>query len=120
MQGNINWMASREGELTNPVWEGRESDLRPFCDSGKSDSANLDGVAELLVRTAAVGSKHCVTPAVGLAESSSQSCSESAALHMPPQFTSSLRYPLQRQVQCSICHMRCGCRCGAASRWTRA
>jgi glutamate synthase (ferredoxin) len=51
LQGNINWMASREGELTNAVWEGREADLRPFCNSAHSDSANLDGVAELLARS---------------------------------------------------------------------
>ncbi len=44
-------MASREHELTHPVWEGREEQLTPLCNAAESDSANLDHVAELLVRT---------------------------------------------------------------------
>jgi glutamate synthase (ferredoxin) len=51
LQGNFNWVASREAELTHPVWNGREPELTPLCDMGVSDSANLDRVAELLVRT---------------------------------------------------------------------
>ena len=51
VQGNINWMASREDELTAPIWHGREHDLKPFCNSANSDSANLDGVTELLTRS---------------------------------------------------------------------
>lgn len=53
LQGNINWMASREDELTAPVWHGREADLKPFCNSANSDSSNLDGVCELLTRSGA-------------------------------------------------------------------
>lgn len=44
-------MASREHSLSNPVWEGRESELLPLCNAAESDSANLDHVAELLMRT---------------------------------------------------------------------
>jgi len=51
LQGNLNWVASREGELNNPVWNGREAELMPLCSAAESDSANLDHVAELLVRT---------------------------------------------------------------------
>lgn len=50
-QGNLNWVASREHSLSNPVWNGREEEFLPLCSSGESDSANLDHVAELLVRT---------------------------------------------------------------------
>eukprot|EP01025_Chloroclados_australasicus_P037806 TRINITY_DN3866_c0_g1_i1.p1 TRINITY_DN3866_c0_g1~~TRINITY_DN3866_c0_g1_i1.p1 ORF type:complete len:1631 (-),score=271.67 TRINITY_DN3866_c0_g1_i1:306-5198(-) len=51
LQGNINWMASRQNGLQNPVWKGREKDLMPLCNAAQSDSANLDNAAELLVRT---------------------------------------------------------------------
>lgn len=51
LQGNINWVASRQGQLTHPVWEGREQELMPLSDTRKSDSANLDGLAELMVQT---------------------------------------------------------------------
>jgi len=51
LQGNLNWMASREALMTHPVWEGREPELRPICDGSISDSGNLDRVAELLVRS---------------------------------------------------------------------
>ena len=51
LQGNLNWVASREHSLTNPVWEGREPELLPLCNQSESDSANLDHVAELLMRT---------------------------------------------------------------------
>lgn len=50
LQGNLNWAASREANMTHPVWNGRESELRPITDDAVSDSANLDRVAELLVR----------------------------------------------------------------------
>ena len=50
-QGNLNWVASREHSISNPVWEGRENEFLPLCNAGESDSANLDHVAELLVRT---------------------------------------------------------------------
>jgi glutamate synthase (ferredoxin) len=51
LQGNLNWMASKEADMENPVWGGREPDFRPICNPAASDSANLDRVAELLVRT---------------------------------------------------------------------
>ncbi len=44
-------MASREHSLTAPVWKGREPELLPLCNASESDSANLDHVAELLMRT---------------------------------------------------------------------
>ena len=49
LQGNLNWVASREHSLSNPVWEGREHEFLPLCNAAESDSANLDHVAELLV-----------------------------------------------------------------------
>lgn len=51
IQGNLNWMQSREASLESPVWHGRESELRPFGNSKASDSANLDSAAELLIRS---------------------------------------------------------------------
>ncbi len=33
------------------MWKGREEELTPLCNAAQSDSANLDNVAELLVRT---------------------------------------------------------------------
>ncbi|XP_031121832.1 ferredoxin-dependent glutamate synthase, chloroplastic [Ipomoea triloba] len=51
VQGNLNWMQSRETYLKSPVWRGRENDLRPFGNSKASDSANLDSAAELLIRS---------------------------------------------------------------------
>ncbi|KAF8065477.1 hypothetical protein HT031_003078 [Scenedesmus sp. PABB004] len=53
LQGNLNWIASRQSELSHPVWGGREGQLMPLCNAAESDSANLDHVAELLVRTGA-------------------------------------------------------------------
>lgn len=51
IQGNLNWMQSRETSLKSPVWRGRESEIRPFGNSKASDSANLDSAAELLIRS---------------------------------------------------------------------
>jgi glutamate synthase (ferredoxin) len=51
LQGNLNWVASREASLSHPAWGGREGDLLPLCDASASDSANLDRVAELMMRT---------------------------------------------------------------------
>ena len=51
LQGNLNWMASKEADMENPIWGGREPEFRPICNPAASDSANLDRVAELLVRT---------------------------------------------------------------------
>ncbi|KZV57862.1 Glutamate synthase 1 isoform 1 [Dorcoceras hygrometricum] len=51
IQGNLNWMQSRETSLKSPVWRGRENELRPFGNPKASDSANLDSSAELLIRS---------------------------------------------------------------------
>ncbi|KAM7271673.1 hypothetical protein ACFE04_030887 [Oxalis oulophora] len=51
IQGNLNWMQSRETSLKSPVWRGRENEIRPFGNSKASDSANLDATAELLIRS---------------------------------------------------------------------
>eukprot|EP00210_Caulerpa_lentillifera_P005313 g5076.t1 len=50
-QGNLNWISSREHTLKHPIWKGREADFRPLCSSTESDSANLDRVAEFLVKS---------------------------------------------------------------------
>ncbi|GAB4817933.1 hypothetical protein N2152v2_004979, partial [Parachlorella kessleri] len=51
LQGNLNWVASRQGGLRNAIWRGREHDFLPLCSAAASDSANLDNMAELLVRS---------------------------------------------------------------------
>uniref|UniRef100_A0A7N0THN9 glutamate synthase (ferredoxin) n=1 Tax=Kalanchoe fedtschenkoi TaxID=63787 RepID=A0A7N0THN9_KALFE len=51
IQGNLNWMQSRETYLKSPVWNGRENELRPYGNPKASDSANLDSAAELLIRS---------------------------------------------------------------------
>ena len=51
LQGNLNWVSSREHSLTHPVWEGREDEFLPICNQAESDSANLDHLAEYCVRT---------------------------------------------------------------------
>ncbi|KAL2465951.1 Ferredoxin-dependent glutamate synthase 1 [Abeliophyllum distichum] len=51
IQGNLNWMQSREASLKSPVWRGRENEIRPFGNPKASDSANLDSAAELLIRS---------------------------------------------------------------------
>lgn len=47
MQGNLNWMQSRETSLKSPVWRGRENEICPFGNPKASDSANLDSAAEV-------------------------------------------------------------------------
>ncbi|KAG1331820.1 ferredoxin-dependent glutamate synthase, chloroplastic [Cocos nucifera] len=51
IQGNLNWMQSREATLESPVWHGRENEIRPYGNPKASDSANLDSAAELLIRS---------------------------------------------------------------------
>ncbi|KAK4487377.1 hypothetical protein RD792_005998 [Penstemon davidsonii] len=51
IQGNLNWMQSRETSLKSPVWRDRENEIRPFGNPNASDSANLDSTAELLIRS---------------------------------------------------------------------
>ncbi|MEM7648695.1 MAG: glutamate synthase central domain-containing protein, partial [Cyanobacteria bacterium P01_A01_bin.70] len=49
--GNINWMKAREADLSHPAWAGHIEELLPIVNMDNSDSANLDGVMELLVRS---------------------------------------------------------------------
>ena len=49
MQGNLNWMRSRESSMKSAVWHGREDEIRPYGNPRASDSANLDAVAEVQV-----------------------------------------------------------------------
>ncbi|KAF5474256.1 hypothetical protein F2P56_006170 [Juglans regia] len=51
IQGNLNWMQSRESSLKSPVWHGRENEICPYGNSKASDSANLDSTAELLIKS---------------------------------------------------------------------
>ncbi|KAL6010105.1 Ferredoxin-dependent glutamate synthase [Asimina triloba] len=46
IQGNLNWMQSREASMKSPVWRGRENEIRPYGNPKASDSANLDSAAE--------------------------------------------------------------------------
>ncbi|QXE22310.1 glutamate synthase (Ferredoxin) [Richelia sinica FACHB-800] len=49
--GNINWMMAREATLDHPAWKGRFDELKPLVNTENSDSATLDNVFELLVRS---------------------------------------------------------------------
>ena len=49
--GNINWMKARQAGLNHPVWKERLKELKPFVRIGNSDSATLDNVFELQVRS---------------------------------------------------------------------
>jgi len=49
--GNINWSLARQAELQHPVWGEAIEDFKPIVDAKNSDSANLDNVLELLVRS---------------------------------------------------------------------
>jgi glutamate synthase (ferredoxin) len=49
--GNINWMMAREATLDHPAWQGRFDELKPLVNMENSDSATLDNVFELLVRS---------------------------------------------------------------------
>lgn len=49
--GNINWMTARESNLNHPIWEERFDELKPFVQIDNSDSATLDNVFELMVRS---------------------------------------------------------------------
>jgi glutamate synthase (NADPH/NADH) large chain len=48
VQGNRNWMAARESQLTSDVLPGDLTRLLPVCTPGGSDSASFDEVLELL------------------------------------------------------------------------
>jgi glutamate synthase (ferredoxin) len=49
--GNVNWMVAREADLFHEVWGDRIATLKPTVNANNSDSANLDNVMELLVRS---------------------------------------------------------------------
>jgi len=49
--GNLNWTASKQATFSDEVWEGRESEMMPLCTSSASDSANLDRLAEFLIKS---------------------------------------------------------------------
>lgn len=49
--GNINWMVARQADLASEVWGDRFDVLKPIVNAENSDSANLDNVMELLVRS---------------------------------------------------------------------
>ncbi len=49
--GNVNWMRAREADLAHEFWGDRITSLKPTVNSNNSDSANLDNVMELLVRS---------------------------------------------------------------------
>ncbi|MEA5576886.1 glutamate synthase large subunit [Anabaena sp. UHCC 0451] len=49
--GNINWMMAREATLDHPIWNGRAEEFKPLVNTDSSDSATLDNVLELLVRS---------------------------------------------------------------------
>lgn len=49
--GNINWMRAREADLSHPSWGSDIEDIKPTVDPDNSDSATLDNIFELLVRS---------------------------------------------------------------------
>ncbi len=49
IQGNANWMAARERELTSSLWRDQVRELLPILDHRGSDSAMLDNALELSV-----------------------------------------------------------------------
>ena len=49
--GNINWMMARESDLAHEYWGDRIDTLKPTVNADNSDSANLDNVLEMLVRS---------------------------------------------------------------------
>ncbi len=49
IQGNANWLAARERELTSSLWGDQISEFLPILDDRGSDSAMLDNALELLV-----------------------------------------------------------------------
>ncbi|MBF2079002.1 MAG: glutamate synthase large subunit, partial [Synechococcales cyanobacterium T60_A2020_003] len=49
--GNMNWAMARESSLSHPFWGDRLETLKPIVNPDNSDSATLDNVMELLVRS---------------------------------------------------------------------
>ena len=51
ISGNTNWMKSHETRLADPAIDAYISDIKPVIQAGSSDTAALDAVFELLVRS---------------------------------------------------------------------
>ncbi|MBC7644920.1 MAG: glutamate synthase subunit alpha, partial [Thermoleophilia bacterium] len=51
IRGNVNSIRGRHADLDTDVWAGRAADLVPIIDERGSDSAMLDNVVEMLVRS---------------------------------------------------------------------
>ncbi|MFH7242870.1 MAG: glutamate synthase large subunit [Spirulina sp.] len=49
--GNVNWMMARQADLSHEIWGDRVEMLKPIVNLDNSDSANLDNVMEMLVRS---------------------------------------------------------------------
>ncbi|NDJ17003.1 glutamate synthase large subunit [Myxacorys almedinensis A] len=49
--GNVNWMLARQEDLAHPCWGEQIEALKPTVNPENSDSASLDNVLELLVRS---------------------------------------------------------------------
>ncbi|PTX57920.1 glutamate synthase (NADPH) large subunit [Litoreibacter ponti] len=51
LKGNLNWMKSHEIRMASGAFEDRAEDIKPIVPQGSSDSAALDAVFEVLVRS---------------------------------------------------------------------
>jgi glutamate synthase (NADPH/NADH) large chain len=51
VQGNVNWMKSHETRLSSELLDNFMEDIKPVVQAGGSDTASLDNVFELLVRS---------------------------------------------------------------------
>jgi glutamate synthase (NADPH/NADH) large chain len=51
LRGNINWMRCHEPRMASPLFGPRIEDVKPVVQPGGSDSAIMDNVYELMVRT---------------------------------------------------------------------
>ena len=51
VQGNVNWMKSHETRLSSDLLDAYMDDVKPVVQAGGSDTASLDNVFELLVRS---------------------------------------------------------------------
>ncbi|MCB0045160.1 MAG: glutamate synthase large subunit [Caldilineaceae bacterium] len=51
LQGNVNWFMARKPDLASPYWADVSAALTPIIGPDGSDSAKLDNVMELLVRS---------------------------------------------------------------------
>lgn len=51
ISGNINWMRSHETRLSDPALDPYMEDIKPVVQAGGSDTASLDNVFEVLIRS---------------------------------------------------------------------